>query len=63
MYEFEASSLGYCHGSVEKDSGEGACCDVCIYLPEPGVLKSKVAERSRLESILALTGVHHISAS
>ena len=44
MYEFEASSLGYCNRTVEEDSGEGACCDVRVYLSEPGVLKSKIAE-------------------
>jgi len=63
MYKFEASSLGYGYCTVEEDTGESACCNVRVYLSEPGVLKSKIAERSRPESILTLTGVHHTSVS
>jgi hypothetical protein len=61
MHKFEASSLGYGYCTVEEDSGEGTCCNVRVYFSEPGVLKSKVAERNRLGSILAPTGVHHTS--
>jgi hypothetical protein len=40
MYKFEASSLGYGYRTVEEDAGEGTCCNVRVYLSEPGVLKS-----------------------
>ena len=62
MHKFEASSLGYSYCTVEVDSGEGACCNVRVYLSEPSVLESKVAERSTPRSILVLTDVHHTSA-
>ena len=62
VYKFEASSLGYGYRAVEEDSGEGACGNVRVYLSEPGVLKSKIAERSKPRSILVLTDVHHTSA-
>ena len=62
MHKFETSSLGNGYCTVKEDTGEGTCCNVRVYLSEPGVLKSKVAERSKPGSILVLTDVHHTSA-